>query len=383
MKRFAELDGLRGLLALLVVFVHLQVYGTFWLVLLMDCFFGLSAFVITSGLLEQASAGGLEQLKSFYWRRIVRICPPYYILLIAIAALMLAINAVAARASLMGTHALSSLAPYVAYLQFTERFWHHDEATSYLHAVRFLPHTWSLAVEEQFYLIWGALFCLTRRLWVKVAAACCFVCIGLAARVSGYVESPLITYHIDSFGYGILGAFWYHRAVAAGDPVRVRRYGAVFAAIFALALAGYWWLEEIPQQFWRWLQAGIQPHYFQWTSVSALTSPGCAALVAALACSSGTSAVAFLRSGMFLYLGRISYSLYLVHYPIIDLLLGHAVKLLNAGPVGNTVAVLVLSIGSAHFLTRVSEWLSARLLRKRPVLRERGVAGGPQPLQAE
>ena len=84
-----------GGVALLVVFVHLQVYGTFWLVLLMDCFFCLSAFVITSGLLEQASAGGLEQLKSFYWRRIVRICPPYYILLIAIAALMLAINAVA------------------------------------------------------------------------------------------------------------------------------------------------------------------------------------------------------------------------------------------------------------------------------------------------
>jgi peptidoglycan/LPS O-acetylase OafA/YrhL len=381
MKRFPELDGLRGVLALGVVFVHLQVEGMFWLVVFMDGFFGLSAFVITSGLLERTSASRIEQLKSFYWRRVVRICPPYYVLLIAVAALMLAIDKAAAHADLAGTYGLDSLAPYVVYLQFTDRFWHHDEATSYLFSVRFLRHTWSLAIEEQFYLVWGALFCLTRRPWMKVAAACCFVGIGVAARLSGLVESPLITYRLDAFGYGALFALWYQHAAAAGDSPRLRRYGAVFGAIAALAFCGYWLLAEVPQQYWRWLSQGIPPPHFKWSSASALSSAGCATLVIALACSSGAAAVAFLRSGPLLYLGRISYCLYLVHYPIIDLLLHHDVKLLDAGPVGNGIAVLVLSIGSAHLLTGASERLSKRLLGQRSVRHERGLAGGPQPLQ--
>jgi len=380
MKRFAELDGLRGVLALGVVFVHLQVQGMFWLVVFMDGFFGLSAFVITTGLLERTAAGRLEQLKSFYWRRAVRICPPYYAVLIAVAALMLLINAAAAHADLAGTFSLRSLAPYFVYLQFTERFWHHDEATAYLFTLRFLRHTWSLAVEEQFYLIWGALFCLTQRSSTRAAVAFCFVCIGLVARASGQVESPLITYRIDSFGYGILFALWYHHAAATCDPVRLRHYGAAFAAIAVLAFGGFWWLTEVPQQYWRWLRLGIPLPQFQWSPASVLTSAGCATLVVALACSSGAGAVAFLRSGVLLYLGRISYSLYLVHYPIIDLLLGYNIKLLHAGPVGNAVAVLVLSIGSAHFLTRASERLGKRLLGRRPVPRERGVAGAAQPL---
>jgi peptidoglycan/LPS O-acetylase OafA/YrhL len=167
--RIRSLDGLRALSVALVILGHLG--GTqgfpvassasalsFGSMLGVRVFFVISGYLITRGLLADEEACGRIRLGSFYFRRIFRIFVPYYAFLAAIAA---------------GAHlGFIELAPgdlgySLAYLSD-----HHLHA-EWTHGRWTLGHTWSLAVEEQFYLLWPLLLVLLgarRALWVAAAA---------------------------------------------------------------------------------------------------------------------------------------------------------------------------------------------------------------------
>jgi peptidoglycan/LPS O-acetylase OafA/YrhL len=368
MRRFPELDGLRGLLALLVIAVHARMRGFDWLIVLMDGFFALSAFLITLGLLEDRSPTQAAILKRFYLRRTARIFPAYYALLIVVAALILGIDLLGPLLGMTGHIGLSELRPYFVYLQFTDLIGHHDESTAFLGSVRYLRHTWSLAVEEQFYLVWGLLFCFAARGGLRALAAMALVAAGVAARHSGMVDSPLILYHLDAFGYGALGALAYQGLAQQGDRPTQERRGRVWGYAGTFALLACWTLIGVPQDFLHYLRYGAEPASAQpesvWSPATILSAFGCGAIVFALACASGARPLALLRLGALRYVGRISYCLYLFHYPIVDLLLRHQHQLLHLGSYGNLAAVAALSIGTAHVATRFFDRLNHAIVQR-------------------
>jgi peptidoglycan/LPS O-acetylase OafA/YrhL len=146
------LDGLRFIGLCIVVFTHLPriegwgAYNAVWRLnqttklgyLLLDSFFALSGFLITRLLLAEKTAFGRISFKRFYARRALRILPIYYLtLLICVAAFPMTPAVIAALA--------------------TDTF-------NIYHPIVPLPdpmeHTWSLSVEEQFYLVWPLLISL-------------------------------------------------------------------------------------------------------------------------------------------------------------------------------------------------------------------------------
>ena len=145
------LDGLRALAVLAVVAYHL---GLGWApggLLGVGVFFTLSGYLITDLLLGQHARTGSLQLADFWLRRARRLLPALFVML----AVVIAWVALADRSQLAGLRgAAAAAATYVS------NWYLIGEHTSYF--ARFGPpsplgHLWSLAVEEQFYLVWPAL----------------------------------------------------------------------------------------------------------------------------------------------------------------------------------------------------------------------------------
>ena len=125
----------------------------------------ISGFLITRLLLEELAGTGRISLAEFYFRRTMRIFPAYYTFLLAVFALA-AFGALKLEPRDM-IHALTYTSNY-----YSARSW-------------YVGHTWSLSVEEQFYLIWPALLVLAGRRRALMFAAC-MVLLAPAIRVASW-----------------------------------------------------------------------------------------------------------------------------------------------------------------------------------------------------
>ncbi len=155
---FPSLNGIRAICALMVIKVHAKwaIDGApqmiEWGFLGVDMFFVISGFLIVTLLLRERDARGQVSLKQFYIRRTLRIFPIYY-LLIGVVFLL----AVASYRHSTKTWDLYkwSFPVFLLYLQ--------DFLPIFLGV---LYHTWSLAMEEQFYLVWPSVERFLRRAWI-------------------------------------------------------------------------------------------------------------------------------------------------------------------------------------------------------------------------
>ena len=139
------LDGLRGVAILFVVALHLRLLAGGNLGV--DIFFVLSGFLITSLLVEEWQRSGAIDFKRFYLRRALRLVPAFVVLLLVYVTLVLCTTPTEEWPARWLE--LAAVAGYVAN-------WPHFHGIT----ISYLGHTWSLSVEEQFYLIWPALLCL-------------------------------------------------------------------------------------------------------------------------------------------------------------------------------------------------------------------------------
>jgi len=146
-KRFANLDGLRFFCILFVLWHHAPAVDTSQFALLtrgflgVDFFFVLSGYLITTLLLREAETFGTFSLRDFYIRRAIRIIPVYFFVVSCVAAYYILLKG--------ETQYLGHL-PY--YYLFLSNF-----LTDHIPT---LDPTWSLSVEEQFYLVWPLLLLL-------------------------------------------------------------------------------------------------------------------------------------------------------------------------------------------------------------------------------
>jgi peptidoglycan/LPS O-acetylase OafA/YrhL len=181
--RIPSLDGLRAISIALVVFGHLMGTGGFADLSAVNVggglgalsflgvrfFFTISGFLITNLLIKELAATGNIDLGRFYLRRTFRIFPAYY----AFVLVVIALNH-AGRVELRPGDILHALTYTTNY--------HFDHAWS-------IAHTWSLSVEEQFYLLWPAVVILLgrdRALW----AAALFVVAGPFIRLGEWTFVP-------------------------------------------------------------------------------------------------------------------------------------------------------------------------------------------------
>ena len=336
-KRIDQLDGIRGV-ALLSVFLH----HTYHVPLLwggVDLFFILSGFLITGILLKQKEGSLKHYFGHFYGRRARRILPPYLLLLL-----------------------LTVLLHGVGWL----RYWYF-----YPFAMNFLiplhvPHPgaldilWSLAVEEQFYFVWPwAVYYLSERALARLAATLLvlapllrLLCTPLfAEHWSIYLLTP---FRMDLLAAGALLAIGWHRRREA--VLRLARFGPALAAagVLALALLSRQPLFHTTANTW-------QSNLFLY-ELTLVVSLGL--VLWAL----GGRRIAPLRFAPLRYVGRISYSMYLIH---LTLILGFDHLIPRVLP--RTLLCLVLTLGYAA--------LSWQLL-ERPLLAA-GRTPLPEPVPAE
>ncbi len=209
--RIAALDGIRGLAILVVLFHHGVLFaarkavtpGQEWIHRLaeecwvgVDLFFVLSGYLITRILLQARGRPGY--FKNFYVRRTLRIFPLYYGFVFAFC------------------FALPLLLPSRAYL--TE-LWHNQiwywlyvpTVAIFRHGDWYVPvvdHTWSLAIEEQFYLVWPlAVALLSRRRIIGVGLGIFVLCLALriAMATHGYSNAQIRVFtpaHCDGLMLG-------------------------------------------------------------------------------------------------------------------------------------------------------------------------------------
>lgn len=322
----ADIDGLRAVAVLAVVVHHLApelVPGGYVGV---DVFFVISGFLITK-IIAQEAAQGRFSFASFYARRARRILPALLAVLLATLAagwlILLPTDfqgtlRAAAAAALSGSNLL---------------FWR--ERANYFGALeeRHSPllHTWSLGVEEQFYLVFPLLLVA----WLRLPRRRRMVLLAAAAGASLALASVLVGHFPNEVFYLLPFRAW---ELLAGAALAVGAVPAVGSprANAALRLAG---LGAITVSALAYSEATAFP------GLSALLPVlGAAAVIHAGSGSAAPQSAGLLASRPMVYIGLISYSLYLWHWPVI--VLAHYLELPMARA-GHGLLLLALSLGLA------------------------------------
>lgn len=285
--RIGELDGIRGLAAVAIVVFHAQ---PDWLPLgwaAVDLFFGLSGFLITSIVLKHGDLPGF--LHRFYLRRGLRIWPIYYLTLLGF---------ILFRHRLLVRCDWTGFWYYLTYTQNIPLYWS-TEAPRF-HG--FLNHTWTLAIEEQFYLLWPVVVGLCGARHVPLLALGC-AGLSVIARAFGWPASLLLT-RMDGLVLGGLLAAILHCGVMTRSRVGWLCWGMVVLGVSGVvAIAAT-------------LHLSCRDLSASGPGLLAINIIGMG-LIGVAVTGSGSAWFAPLRWGPLIYLGKISYGLYLYHYVIL------------------------------------------------------------------
>ena len=304
----AEIDGLRTIAVVAVLIYHMKIpFGDTYLFaggfLGVDIFFVISGYLITSILCAELDRTGAIDLRNFYFRRFKRLYPPLLTVLL--------VSTLAGFAILTPTELDRYAASVIATIFFVSNFFWFSELGDYgaqAGLLQPLLHTWSLAIEEQFYLVFplflGFLMPGKRprlALWTITLLI-----------VSGLLVSEITTRYISStfsffspvsrawellFGSALAFVKLYRPSVGQGMPD---------------------WCRHLPK-----ISLALLLAYIVYYDLGAWTHPGFSTLPVILATSAiiffarpGEATTTLLSTGPFVWVGKLSYSLYLWHFPV-------------------------------------------------------------------
>ena len=288
-----DIDGLRALAVLSVLLFHFEYLdGGFVGV---DIFFVISGFLITKIINDAVNAGTLS-ITDFYIRRIRRIFPALFVVYAAVAIFAI-YYCFSYEADFIGKALLSSVF-FVSNIFFLRNSGYFDADA----IVNPLLHTWSLSVEEQFYIVlpWLIIALGGLAMWVRHAALSAIALISFAAACyMAYADQSTAFYSMQYRGWEFLaGSLLAVGAIPAIKSQRMAEYAG--AAGLALIIASVAILSK--------------EHTFP--GHGALAPCLGAALIIYSGAGWGTRVSRFLSTPPMRFIGLISYSLYLWHYPI-------------------------------------------------------------------
>ena len=332
------LDGLRGVAILGVFAHHAQVPYLRGGFIGVDIFFVLSGFLITALLLQEADETGRISLRSFYIRRALRLFPALAVLLGAFVLFPRVFGMTRADAAMASGAAAFYVSNWVRAFDLLD--------------LEALSHTWSLAIEEQFYLLWPPVVALlvvlgVRRKWL--------ILVAVAGIAEATVMRVVLWHGAESW-----------RRLSNGLDTRLD--GLLIGALAALVLASLSSLDVLRRRAFRVVvvaaaltlvtvlhsgRAAAPPMYFGVGSLVSL----CAALVLIGTFAADTWIGSLLEFGPLVWIGRISYGLYLWHYPVIaGMFENDRLARLGVDPAWwipiQIVASLALATGSFYLLER-------------------------------
>ncbi|GMA39408.1 acyltransferase family protein [Mobilicoccus caccae] len=328
-RRVDSLDGLRTIAVLLVVAFHVGMPGMAGGYLGVDVFFVLSGFLITTLLLKELSSTGRIDLGRFWARRALRLMPAAMLVIAAVVVWALFVAEPYRRPGI-GADALWSLL-YVGNWRFiSSSSYFADDGTSSP-----LLHVWSLAVEEQFYVAWPLLLMLVCTLVWRRAAGKGFV--DSAARIEAdrrRKAGVVLATGLLALTLAVASAIWLWVLYDPAAPERAYMgtdtkvfeplIGAAAAALMTRKRLQRWVVRRYAVLTVSGLAGlglgvatlgGPSPVYFAGGAVA--FSVCCAVLVAAATAGGNQSLIArTLGLAPVAYLGRISYGIYLWHWPV-------------------------------------------------------------------
>lgn len=332
MKYRPEIDGLRTVAVLPVVAYHAGMHNIPGGFAGVDVFFVISGFLITGIIAEEAEQGRFS-IARFYERRARRILPALFFVILA---------TIIASWSLLVPYQLEDLAQSVlATLLFLSNilFWFESGYFAVEAASKPLLHTWSLAVEEQFYIVFPLLLVLLYRVGrqtilpvLLLAALASFAAACIYSRTSPSASFFLIQFRAWELLAGALGALLMRNRPPAGNSwVAAGGLVAVVLSFFVVTESSIW--------------------------PGPLTLLPVLGTTALLVFSRGDTGVGrLLASAPMRFVGLISYSLYLWHLPPLVLL---NIQYYGDSPVWARVAAVVF----AFFMAWISWWFIERPFR--------------------
>ncbi len=353
------LDGLRGIAVLLVLIDHFSfpiteralVFKDFlqsgWIGV--DLFFVLSGYLITRGLVRSSPRPAFERLKLFWMRRVLRIFPLYYLMLIVGSLVCLF------------AQAYSDIPGWTSWLFLQNYTLIFDEKM-----LRWTAHTWSLAIEEQFYFVWPLVMLYVRpRSRIPLAVA---LAIGsLALRMLMVLRPDAFAQQLPSLHEDHDASYLIARVVYRATPTHVT--GILTGTLLAM-------LEAEPTHV-------LARAWSNWRGTVALLST--AALIAMVILTRGfvtedrrvlilgvpilsavfaswislasdsqfsDSTMRALCNRNLVAVGKYSYAMYLIHWPLVALFYTPLLRVGESLPLPGAVALglsmIVLGIGLAY-----------------------------------
>jgi peptidoglycan/LPS O-acetylase OafA/YrhL len=327
LRHVPALDGVRAVACLLVIVFHTWSVAAPGGLIGVDLFFVLSGFLITTLLLDEHRLTGRISLARFYARRALRLLPALVVLLIGCGLIAaLEPDATFAAATL---RAVPYTVGYVA-----------NWAYAYGVDLGLVAHTWSLSVEEQFYLLWPLMLVgLLRWFGARSALAACFWGVLLVFAVRALLLARGGTW-LELYG----GSGTRADALLAGCALALaahlglfRRVPAAVVALLGMAgLAVIVWVVHNPDPY-SWLLHGG----FTLVAISA------ALVIAALAVKPFAPLVWVLSLRPLTSIGKVSYGVYLWHYPLVLLIYPVVASRGASSPV--VIAVLAYTLASLSY----------------------------------
>ena len=333
-----SLDGIRALSVLAVIIYHAN---KMWLpggFLGVEVFFVISGYLITLLLLAESEKNGSISLKEFWWRRARRLLPALWVVVLGVVVF----------AALFQREMLGTLrGDVIAALLYGFNWFQIWVGTSYFTSFEFVPlrHLWSLAVEEQFYLIWPVVMLIVAKFGKRRLPIVSAVFIGLAVVLAIYtalVYQPGTISNIGDTPNQFMSLF--------GQPVSridflflgtlTRSSGLLLGAALAI-----WWrpwllqnsraganklfdfigiggLAALALMMWRFqtviegTDEGTVGYDFLFRGGFFLTDLASLAVIAAAVHPSSKILARSLSNPVLVWLGRRSYGFYLFHWPV-------------------------------------------------------------------
>ena len=351
-----DIDGLRAVAIISVVFYHAGFPGISGGFVGVDVFFVISGFLITSLLFNEAVATGRVSLSAFYARRVRRLMPASLL----VVAVTLLLGALFMPSASDEQRSLARSAITVAF--FGSNFYFFRTSGGYFDDPSFsmpLLHTWSLAIEEQYYLLWPLLMLLV------------FRCVGVA-RSEGAMRVRVV--------WALGGMLLLSLALCIGTTPDYQNFAFYLlpARVWEFAIGGIVGLAgtTFPSRLQRWAEglsvlglalivcsvAGLnyRTPFPGWAAIFPVF--GSAVLIVGMSANEQGFVRRLLAVRPLLFIGVLSYSWYLWHWPLLSIY-----RIYTLGTQNITANAMLVSVALAlAWLTYV--WIEHPIRMRRPWL---------------